>query len=295
MLARTGLAAPTLASARLLRSERWPSRRRKQAQAAELRNLADHTTLDTRTGAVRSVQTADLLLPSAALREIWSPAHLERLARTYWRFLARITLGLVRVRYTERGRSVVLLVPTLKLISFALPEYEMDAERGMVRWRIERGLLVARRRRAQTGGGDAERGTGESRANAAEAEQGHLQIELRRPPASAPSHAPGQLSDAGAPAHREHDESADRACLHIEIEVANFYPAIAFALGSRLYDITQSRIHVLVTRAFLRSLVRSSRRDGVPSLAKSKVGRLSAALDERARSGDSEPPAAQAS
>ena len=29
------------------------------------------------------------------------PTHLERLARTYWRFLTRVTLGLIRVRYTE--------------------------------------------------------------------------------------------------------------------------------------------------------------------------------------------------
>jgi hypothetical protein len=294
MLARTGLATPMLC-ARFLGSQRRPSRRHRHGQALELLNLADHTTLDNRTGAVRSVQTADLLLPSAALREIWSPAHLERLARTYWRFLARITLGLVRVHYTERGRSVVLLVPALRLISFALPEYEMDAERGMVRWRIERGLLVARPKRARANAGGAERAAGEREATGAGGEQGHLQIELRRLPEPPASDAGGAVHDGGAPAQGERRQTGDRACLHIEVEVANFYPAIAFALSGWIYDITQSRIHVLVTRAFLRSLVRGGRSTGVPALAKSKVGRFSGPRDERARPRDSEPPAAQAS
>src|SRR5438105_14564129 len=61
-------------------------------------------------GAVRSVQAADIFLPAQALEEIWTPMHLERLARTYWRFLSRVTLGLIRVCYAERERVVVLLV-----------------------------------------------------------------------------------------------------------------------------------------------------------------------------------------
>src|SRR2546423_13649952 len=64
---------------------------------------------DSRTGAVRSVQAADIFLPARALEEMWSPMYLERLARTYWRFLSRVTLGLIRVCYTERERYVVLL------------------------------------------------------------------------------------------------------------------------------------------------------------------------------------------
>ncbi|MFL5903221.1 MAG: hypothetical protein ACJ76Q_05310, partial [Solirubrobacteraceae bacterium] len=66
------------------------------------------TTID-ESGAVRSVQAADLVLPDRALDEIWTPMHLERLARTYWRFLTRVTLGLIRIAYTERERFVVLL------------------------------------------------------------------------------------------------------------------------------------------------------------------------------------------
>jgi hypothetical protein len=192
--------------------------------AATLSNLEDSTTLDSATGAVRSLQTADLVLEERALREIWSPMHLERLARTYWRFLTRVTLGLIRVRYTEHERSLVLVAWPLRLMTFQAPEYEMDPARGLVRWRIARGLLVAKR--GCDGGG-------------------YLQIEVRRSPA----------------------EDPDLVRLHVEIEVANFYPSIAAGLGRWLYEVTQSRIHVLITHGFLRSLARLD-------LAESKVGRL---------------------
>ena len=191
---------------------------------ALIANFHDSTSMDGSTGAVRSVQTADLLLDEAALEEIWSPAHLERLARTYWRFLTRVTLGLVRVRYTDTERSVVLLASPLRLLTFHAPEYEMDPTRGMVRWRIARGVLVAGQGR--DGGG-------------------YLQIEVRRSPGERP----------------------DQAHLHVEVEVANFYPSIASRFSRRLYDATQSRIHVMITRGFLRSLARLD-------LAESRVGRL---------------------
>ena len=65
-----------------------------------------------------------------------------------------------------------------------------------------------------------------------------------------------------------------RARLHVEVEVANFYPAIAFGLGRWLYNATQSRIHVLVTNGFLRSLA-------PPDLAPSRVGRFRGTGDGR--------------
>ena len=133
---------------------------------AEISNLFDETSVDAETGAVRSVQRAEVLIDREALEEIWTPVHLERLARTYWRFLTRVTLGLIRVRYSERGRSVVLLTEPFRLLTFEPPEYEMDATRGLVRWRIERGVLVARRGRDGAG---------------------YLQIEVRRLPGGDPS------------------------------------------------------------------------------------------------------------
>jgi hypothetical protein len=203
---------------------RIPKPNRARRERAVVADLDDSTSLDRDTGAVRSVQKADLVIDEAALREIWTPAHLERLARTYWRFLTRVTLGLVRVRYSKGERSVVLLARPLKLLTFLAPEYEMNRERGLVRWRIARGLLVSRRGRNG---------------------HGYLQIEVRKRAGDDPEHAR----------------------LHVEVEVANFYPSIASKLSRRLYNATQSRIHVIVTHAFLRSLARLD-------LAPSKVGRF---------------------
>lgn len=184
----------------------------------------DATTIDKQTGAVRSVQAADLYLPEDDLRRIWTPRDLERLARTYWRFLTRVTLGLIRVKYTEGERSVVLLFRPLKLLTFRAPEYEMDEHRGVVRWRIAQGLLVARAGRGK---------------------DGYLQIDVRRCEGDDP----------------------ERARLHVEVEVANFYPAIASGIGRWVYNETQSRIHVIVTHGFLRSLARLD-------LDESRVGRF---------------------
>ena len=195
-------------------------------ELVEILDLEDATSLDASTGAVRSVQAANLRIEESVLDEIWTPANLERLARTYWRFLTRVTLGLIRVDYTETARSVVLLVAPLRLLTFQAPEYELDRERCLVRWRIERGLLVSRRGRGGSG---------------------YLQIEVRRNP----------------------EEDGTHVRLHVEVEVANFYPSISSGLGTRLYNATQSRIHVVVTYGFLRSLARLD-------LAESRVGRFAA-------------------
>lgn len=188
----------------------------------------DHTTMDAR-GAVRSVQAADLTLPAAALEEIWSPMHVERLARTYWRFLSRATLGLIRVLYDEDERAVVLLTRPFVLLRFHAPEYHMDAMRGIVRWRIANGVLVSR------AGHDGD---------------GYLQIEIER----------------CAPVDSE------TARVHVEVEVANFYPALASSVARWFYSATQSRIHVIMTHGFLRSLAKLD-------LATSRVGRYAAPDD----------------
>jgi len=194
-----------------------------------IRDPADCTRTDPRTGAVTSIQAAEISLPAEKLQEIWTPRDLERLARTYWRFLTRCTLGLIRVKYTEAERFVCLPFRPFVLISFQAPEYEMDATRGIVRWRIEKGVLVSRRGR----GG-----------------QGHLEIDIQRRP-------PGPDG---------------RAVLRVEVEVANFYPALSFGISRWFYANTQSRIHVIVTHGFLRSLARMD-------LAESRVGRFATVED----------------
>jgi hypothetical protein len=217
-------AAVALAAAGGVAFAGWLRRRRRRIAEAVISDPPAARSQEDRRGAVRSVQAADIFLPAETLDEMWTPMYLERLARTYWRFLTRVTLGLIRVCYTEHERFVVLLVRPLKLITFRAPEYEMDPTRGLVRWRIASGLLVARRGRDQ---------------------DGYLQIEVRRRPG----------------------EGSDTARLHVEVEVANFYPAIAFGLSRRIYNATQSHIHVLITHGFLRSLARLD-------LAESRVGRL---------------------
>jgi hypothetical protein len=206
-------------------------RRRPRDVVVSICDPRDSTTVGA-DGAVRSLQAADLVMPDETLAEIWSPMYLERFARTYWRFLTRVTLGLVRVVYTERERFVVLVARPLKLLTFQAPEYHMDEGTGLVRWRIKRGLLVARR---------------------GENSNGYLQIEICRQPAERPGYSR----------------------LHVEVEVANFYPAIASRISRRFYNATQSRIHVLVTHGFLRSLTRLD-------LAESRVGLYAADSDTTA-------------
>ena len=55
-----------------------------------------------------SRQSANVTLPRTELDRIWTPEYLERLARTYWRFLTRVSLGILRVRYTADSREVVV-------------------------------------------------------------------------------------------------------------------------------------------------------------------------------------------
>ncbi|HZE06376.1 MAG TPA: hypothetical protein VE127_14195 [Solirubrobacteraceae bacterium] len=169
-----------------------------------------------RDGAVRSVQSAKLTLDATDLQRLWTPANLENLARTYWRFLSRVTLRLIRVVYTADSRSVVLIGRPLTLLRFDAPEYTIEEDHGAVRWRIRDGLLVAR-----TGRGS-----------------GYLALDVRREP-------PRGGRGAGS-----------REDLLIEVEVANFYPSIAVGFSMPVYEMTQSAVHVMVTHAFLRSLAK---------------------------------------
>jgi hypothetical protein len=200
----------------------------RRRSVARIDRLDDHTTTDA-SGAVRSIQSADVSVPADELDRLWSPMYLERLARTYWRFLTRVTLGVIRIKYTERERFVCLLFRPFVLLRFQAPEYEMNASRGIVRWRIESGILVS----APGRGGN-----------------GYLEIDVQRRP----------------------DDLPGQARVHLEVEVANFYPAIAHSISRWVYENTQSRIHVLVTYGFLRSLARLD-------LAPSKVGRLTPIAD----------------
>ncbi len=184
---------------------------------------------DSEDGSVTTKQVAEVTLPREELDRIWSPEYLERLARTYWRFLSRVSLGVLRVLYTEDAREIAVFTRPFVLLRFHKPEYEIEPDCGTVTWPIEQGLLVQHRGRGK----------------------GFLRITVRRFPEK---------------------ESGDTAVGEVSSEVANFYPTIAgrgkFArIGRAIYRMTQFRIHIIVTHAFLRSLARMD-------LEESKVGAL---------------------
>lgn len=171
-----------------------------------------------RTGSVVTAQEADVEMPRAELERLWTPEYLERLARSYWRFLSRVTLSLIRVVYADDARTVVLLTPRLPLLRFHAPDYETGAERASVTWLIERGLLVAREGRGH----------------------GHLRIAVRRFPDAA---------EAATVRMRIRIEVRNfYPWLRGHGRFARF--------GTWLYGNTQLRIHVLVCRLFLRSLAK---------------------------------------
>lgn len=178
-------------------------------------------------GAVTTQQCAEVTLPRQELERIWTPEYLERLARTYWRFLTRVSLGLLRVLYTEDSREIALLRRPFVLLRFHKPEYELRGDFGSVSWRIHRGVLVARQGRGR----------------------GFLRIWVRR-----------QGNSPGDPSGQE----AVTVCSEVANFYPSIAGRGWFSrFGRWLYRETQLRIHVVVTHAFLRSLARL---DLVPSV-----------------------------
>lgn len=169
-------------------------------------------------GPLSSLQEAVLELPVEAYHDLWTAENLERLARAYWAYLTRVSLGLLRVVYEPDHRTVVLLTRRLPLLRFRRPEYLTEAGMGQVEWRIERGLLVS----------------------AAGRGEGYLRIQAR----------------AGEPAAGKGDVlvriSAEVANFYPFLRGGGWFAQ----LGARFYNVTQLRIHVWVTYGFLRSLAR---------------------------------------
>ena len=168
-------------------------------------------------GPVTSRQEAEVTLPRSELDRIWNPEYLERLARTYWRWLSKISLGVLRVVYTPTSRRIVFLTPPLTLLRFHAPEYETEPECGTVTWRIDRGLLVAPPGRGK----------------------GFLRIKVTRP-----ADAPGDEVTAHV--------SSEVANFYPALGGWGWFAKI----GAKIYRFTQLKLHVLVTNGFLRSLAR---------------------------------------
>ena len=188
-----------------------------------LREADDSTSMDPSTGAVRSVQSAEVVLPADRIDALWAPVYLERLARTYWDFLTRAT-----------SASSASTTPTASGSSACWSRGQAaDVRRAGVR----DGRLARRRALA------------------------HREAACSSPAAGARATATSRSTSSARPARRARAGSI----VHVEVEVANFFPAIASTIGRWFYTHTQSRIHVLVTQGFLRSLARLD-------LAPSQVG-----------------------
>jgi hypothetical protein len=114
--------------------------------SAELRLYPDRLGRVPRTGAVESVQEAELRLDTAG-SQVVRRRFLEWAARAYWRLITRFTLGLIRVVSDEGDQCVVLVGRPLVLLRFHPPEYEVSEREGSVTWRIKRGILVSKQGR----------------------------------------------------------------------------------------------------------------------------------------------------
>ena len=128
--------------------------------------------------------------------------------------LARDPRADPRQLHRRPSATSCLLAAPFVLLRFRAPEYEMDDDRGIVRWRIRDGLLVARA---------AARATATWRSTCAAAT------------ATTPGYAPGRTS-------RSRSRTSTRRSRR--------------AVARWFYTNTQSRIHVIVTHGFLRSLAR---------------------------------------
>ena len=167
-------------------------------------------------GSVTSRNIADVTVPRTELDRIWSTEYLERLARTYWRFLTRASLGLIRIAYSDDSREVVLVTRPFVLLRFHAPEYDTPPNGGTVTWRIDKGLLVAPRGRGK----------------------GYLRISVER------------RDDPSTEDEIELRVVSEVANFYPMLAGWGWWAR----MGAVLYRMTQYTIHNIVTSAFFRSL-----------------------------------------
>lgn len=170
-------------------------------------------------GPCRSVQAAELDVPTEFLERSWNVEYLERLARAYWAYIERFSLGLLKVAYEPAARTVVLF-GRIPLLRFRKPEYATAPGLGQVTWPIERGLLVS----------PAGRG------------RGYLRVTVRRLERR-PELPPDRESVL---------VTAAVANFYPGLRFSGPFTR----LGAWIYNQTQLRIHVIVTHGFLRSLTK---------------------------------------
>lgn len=167
-----------------------------------------------KSGGITCEQEAVVTVDRETFREIWTPSTLELLARAYWSYIQKRTLGAIRIASNGDAQTVVLF-GRIPLLRFRPAVFSTADNLASVEWPIEKGLLVARDGR----------------------ERGFLKISAEREPGG--------------------DEAMPK--LKVSSAVSNFYPWIRgggrFArIGTWIYSQTQLRIHIAVTKGFLRSL-----------------------------------------
>ncbi|MFM9044577.1 MAG: hypothetical protein ACKOL0_02035, partial [Solirubrobacterales bacterium] len=94
-------------------------------------------------GPVECAQTAVVTVDDALFERIWAPSILELLARSYWRFLRRRSLGAIKVSYGPDSREVHLVSKRITQLRFHAPRFTTGDDFGEVEWPIAHGLLVA--------------------------------------------------------------------------------------------------------------------------------------------------------
>jgi hypothetical protein len=169
------------------------------------------------TGALKCTQTAVITVDEQIFEQIWTPSTLELLARSYWRFVRRRSLGLIRVSYRSDSQTVVLVSSRIPLLRFRSPEFQTGTDEASVTWPIEKGLLVA--------------STGR--------DQGFLRIAV--------SHS-GECDDR--PGRQRLEVTSEVSNFYPWIRGSGWFAR----LGTWIYSQTQLRTHIRVTKGFLRSL-----------------------------------------
>jgi hypothetical protein len=168
-------------------------------------------------GPVGSVHEAELLVAEQDVERVISAEVLSQVSDAYWRFLGRISLGLLRKHAEPGHESLVVVLRQAALLRLDAPTYREDSENASVTWPIDRGLLVARE------------GWG----------RGSLAISLRRA-----ARDPRRSGDARVLMRMEVVGYYPRCRGH-----GRFTP-----VGTWIYANTQAQIHRFVLRGFMRSL-----------------------------------------
>jgi hypothetical protein len=168
-------------------------------------------------GPVASIHQAELTVAVEGSEQLVGTGFVREVADEYWRFLSRISLGILR-RHSEPDHvSLVVVSPRAALLRFRAPRYAASATSEEVEWGIDRGLLVAGRGRGQ----------------------GLLRISIERL------------------AHSGRDPGKARLLMRMEVlgyyprsrGHGWFAP-----MGAWIYGHTQAQIHRIVLRGFMRSL-----------------------------------------